>query len=290
MRLTAAGLASHMLLHCSVKSGFCPHPGANTKRERPAAPPPYKQPTGEGSGRLPLSGPGYCPAAQHAAGEAQPSGTAPPSSSRESPEPPARRKAPERERRLRSKTGGPARSTNRSQPRIAAAATPTRLPLGTGPGTSRLPGDAYDSSSCCASTARIERGLGAWPRGRAECGTTPLWAPGQWTRSPEPGLVLPGRRSAAQQLPPDLCVDAPQAGARFSVGAGGILPPAPRGSAGAQCQPGARESGTIGSRRAVPATPQHKSGPNLPLTLDKRAPFFFKNYEIEERRGTEREM
>lgn len=83
-----------------------------------------------------------------------------------------------------------------------------------------------------------------------------------------------GRRSAAQLLPQDLCVDAPRAGAGDSAAAGGVLP-ATRGSAGAQCRPGARESGTIGSRRAVPATPQHKSGPNLPLTRDKRAPFFF---------------
>lgn len=83
----------------------------------------------EGSGRFPLSGPGYCPAAQKTAGEARLSGTAPPSSSRESPAPPERQKAQGKARRLRSKTGGPATSTNGSQTRIAAAATPTRLLL-----------------------------------------------------------------------------------------------------------------------------------------------------------------
>lgn len=83
----------------------------------------------EGSGRFPLSRPGYCPAAQQAAGEARLSGTAPPSSSHESPAPPERQKAQGKARRLRSKTGGPATSTNGSQTRIAAAATPTRLPL-----------------------------------------------------------------------------------------------------------------------------------------------------------------
>lgn len=60
----------------------------------------------EGSGRFPLSGPGYCPAAQHAAGEARPSRTAPPSSSRESPAPPARQKT-QRARLLRSKNRWP---------------------------------------------------------------------------------------------------------------------------------------------------------------------------------------
>lgn len=85
----------------------------------------------EGSGRFPLSGPGS-PAAQRAAGEAQPSGTAPPSSSREFPAPPARQKAqgkgapPTLQKQVAQRE-----VLNQSQTRIAAVATPTRLPLGT---------------------------------------------------------------------------------------------------------------------------------------------------------------
>lgn len=149
------------------------------------------------------------------------------------------------------------------------------LPLG--PRKGRLPG-VVRLLQLLRSDCKNRAGRGAWPRGGVPDHAP--WSSGPMGAPPGAGTG-PARRKAgaAQLLLPDLCVDAPRARARdahgtrtgLSLGAGGV--PA-CGAADAQCGPSAQESGTIGSRSAVPATPRHKSSLHLPLTGDRRAWFF----------------